>query len=343
MRFLAITKQRGFTIIEMMFSLVIAMFVLVAMVQLMVRSSSMFVRVKDRSDRLIDKAIIKEQVDFYMERWGQGVAENATAVAGAYPPDSRFNYVLHTNQAYSTAGAVVANPQFDSFEFMGNLEGYAVVHNISGSKANLVSCRLQSAVNNQSSGCYTILREGDYWEPEEVDTNLSGALALLSLSPQDDLDFDKRTFSYARLDGFSRLPNTQECIDQSNYVPNAEINKTLTYKNGKAVSIATGSNSYELHQGDFIQPLPQKVKFLVRNNPEDQRRYWLYIESAPISDCPEAPAAVPEPVAPVRQFKVDDSTAGRIRMDLSLGYDTADKPNQSNVETLLSLEYYYGS
>lgn len=340
MRIPAITKQRGFTLVEMVFSLVIAMVVLVAMVQLMVRSNSMFVRVKDRSDRIIDKTLVKEQIDFYMDRWGQGVGEKALSPPGAFPPASRFSYVLTPNKAYSTAGAEVSNAQFDSFEFLGNLEGYAVVNDIAGNKANLLSCRLQTAMKNNANGCYTILREGDYWVPDDVKSNQLSVLGGLDLSGVSNaLDLNKKTFTYARLENFSRLNNTKECIDQTSYETNAQIDKTVTFKTGEATTVGSGGT---LEEGDFIQPLPQKIRLFVKNNENDKRNYWLYIASTPISDCGETVTEV-APVAPVRRFKVDDSNAGVIQVEVALGYEEAIKTNQSGVETLLNLEYYYGS
>lgn len=342
------SRQHGFTLIELSFAALISMVVLGALMQLMVNSNLMYVRVKERSDRLIDKTLVKNQLDFYMERWGKGVAAVAGNKNGVYPVNDRFAHVLEPNTAYSTQQNAVSHTDFDSLEFLGNLEGYGIVESINGSQANILSCRLSAPTNQSGSGCYSIIRQNDYWLPAEIRESRANIQSMLSLSAKNALDLNDQLLTYIHLEGFNRIHNTQECIDQSHYEPNATLQKNLSFYTAHHNQALTTEESYQLEEGDFLQPLPQKVKLYVQRNADDNRNYWLYITTSPVSEnlstsyCPEAVEET-APIAPVRRFKVDNSDAGRLVMTVVLGYPEASRRNQNQAQVAMELEYFYGS
>jgi prepilin-type N-terminal cleavage/methylation domain-containing protein len=334
--------QKGFTMIELSIAMLIAMGVLAATLQLMNRSNQMFVRVKDRSDRMVDAALAREQLDFYMERWGKGVFSVADTVPeGEFPPQQASVNHLETDILVKSDGSEVANPNFDSFNFLGNLEGYAVVDSedtVDTTKVNLLSCRLQSgAAADATSGCYTILRNKDYWQPGDVYLRMEERKAETTHVPENPLDFDKSTIAYAVIDGLNSTA-TNQCIDSGTHTPNLQANRVISFADGLNADITLYEEA-TLRPGDFIQPLPQRIRIFVQENPEDQNAPWLYISSNPLTDCPDSLTEIAA-ITPVRSFKLDLATPNVLKVAIEMGYSTERLRNQSEVPPL-ELEYYY--
>ncbi|MBF2054060.1 MAG: type II secretion system protein [Candidatus Sericytochromatia bacterium] len=334
--------QTGFTMIELSIAMLIAMGVLAATLQLMNQSNQMFVRVKDRSDRMVDAALAREQLDFYMERWGKGVFSVADAVPqGEFPPQQSSVHHVQTNVLVKSDGTEVSNPDFDSFSFLGNLEGYAVVDSTDttdNTKVNLLSCRLQSgAATDATSGCYTILRNKDYWQPGDVYLRMEERKAETTHVPTNPLDFDKSTIAYAVIDGLASTASNQ-CIDTGNQTPNFKANRVISFADGLNSNITLYEEA-ALQPGDFIQPLPQRLRIFVQQNAEDQNAPWLYISSTPLTDCPNSLTEIAA-ISPVRSFKLNLDTPNVLKVSLNMGYSTERLRNQSQVPPL-ELEYYY--
>jgi len=334
--------QRGFTMIELSISMLFAMTILAVTLQLMNQSNKMFVRVKDRSDRIVDITLAREQIDFYMERWGKGVFSVAVEMPmGHFPPQDKYIRYIQNDVMVKADETEDEDARFDSFSFLANLEGYAVADSIDSveqNKMRLLSCRLQSgAASDATSGCYSILRRKSYWQAPDVYLLMEERQANSVAEPAHELDFDKTMISYARINGLDTISDNQ-CIDQATYAPNMTANKLLSFADGTNTNIELFGN-YELEPGDFIQPLPQRIRMFVKEHAEDQNAPWLYISAEPITDCPESGTEIAA-IAPVKSFKIDTATENVLKMQLNLGYATQRLRNQFDVPPI-ELEYYY--
>lgn len=331
--------QSGFTMLELVISLACAMFVLTIILQLMTQSSRLFVRTKNRADQQIERTLISEQLNYYMQRWGKGVLTGGS-LDGAYPlKGNKFQKEIKTGKFTNSSNAEVNNTHFDSISFLANLEGYAVVNRVNGSKVNFMSCRLRSAIGTQTSSCYSVLRGDQAWKPEDLASQLTGGTLSTPTTPLQLVP--QRTF-YTQISGLSAIANAPECIDQGNYTPNLEANKAIEFKKGDGTTLTTTA-AKELKEGDFVQPIPQKIRLFVKQNSQDKNQPWLYSESKPIVSCSGINEEL-TPITPVVGFRISDDTAKQLlTLDLKLGYSQTVERNQTRSNLPLKLEYYYGS
>jgi type II secretory pathway pseudopilin PulG len=332
-------SEHGFTLIELMISLACAMFVLTIILQLMTQSSRLFVRTKNRADQQIERTLVSEQLNYYRQRWGKGVLTGGSQDGGYPLKGSKFQKDIKVGKLTNSSGTEINHTHFDSLTFFANLEGYAVVNQVIGNKVNLMSCRLRSATGNQTSSCYSVLRGDKPWQPDDLASQLTGGhvstpLPALLIEPQ-------RTF-YTHISGLDSIPDTPECIDQSSYQPNLEANKLVEFKKGNGSALTTTANK-ELQEGDFIQPIPQKIRLFVKQNSQDKNQPWLYSESQPIVSCSGINNEL-APITPIVSFHVeDDPSKQRLKLKLKLGYAQTVERNQTRSNLPLELEYYYGS
>ena len=131
---------RGFSLIEILIVIVIGLFILEASYLLYTGSMKLFKDVKTKSDNIETKVPSLELISRYFDRWGVGVPDTGTLCTG-YPPVSSKCITITTGTPCSEV------------YFWGNTEGTGVVLSISGTTANVLSCRLK-----KNSSVYSIIR-----------------------------------------------------------------------------------------------------------------------------------------------------------------------------------------
>ncbi|MCX8021397.1 MAG: prepilin-type N-terminal cleavage/methylation domain-containing protein [Syntrophorhabdaceae bacterium] len=270
-------NKKGFSLIEVLIVSGIGLFVLMAALLLYTGSLNLFKDVKTISDNIQTKVPSIELVGRYFDRWGVNVLSTGSDCTN-YPP-SNAKCITVTPQTGLGTGITC-----DEVIFFGNIHGTGFVRDVSGTVANLVSCRLSTSSNQN---CYYLWRNGSI--QNDASTNTVLPLSLSSLSP-----------------------NNADCSTlTSGTVSNASANYQL--------SPSAGSGSTKtLQAGDIIQRSPHKIRLYCAPNANDASRNWLYVDLTDTAlGCTSDETA--SPIAPVDTFQVTlltdpsgNSTAARV-------------------------------
>lgn len=309
------SKEYGFTLTESLMVVLISSILLVSFYQIIFGSIHFFTDKKNKSDTLETKTPSVELISRYFERWGVGVVTDPLSATEALeianlPKTDKFIKV----NTVSSAGATETDP----IVFYANLSGIGFVKSL-GTKANLVSCRLDDKVGKNSNGdsCYYVLRNNNI-----LPNNLNSDADLTS------------PYSYKLIDSVSF--NTDNTSDPNRYIKgglecvsdrfadpssgsansttsgmidtNSTIGLTGTIVDSDSASISstiiTGvlpSSTFTLQAGDIIFRAPHRIKMYVKDNSEDKNRKWLYVSATPVaSKCRTSTTAdeIAEPIAP---------------------------------------------
>ncbi|MGO9611759.1 MAG: prepilin-type N-terminal cleavage/methylation domain-containing protein [Dissulfurispiraceae bacterium] len=250
-------NQEGFTLLELLLATALLILVCGAVYGLYVNSMAVYLNVKSASDIVDTKTSAIELVGRYFDRWGIGVVSQV---------DSPLCTTCPTSEKYIT---ISSSNGCSDVTFYGNLQGFGFVRSLSGTTANLISCRLSTSASGKvssggSSNCYTV------WNNNTIMNTITGGSvvkeALAGLSPSD-ADCSQLT---------------------SGTTSNATANATLT--------------NVTVQAGSIIQRSPYAIRLYCASNSQDGGRNWLYTDLTDQSTCSDTATALP--VAPVNNFQV---------------------------------------
>ncbi|MFO0751900.1 MAG: prepilin-type N-terminal cleavage/methylation domain-containing protein [Thermodesulfovibrionales bacterium] len=154
--------NKGFSLVELLIAMVIGLIIVAALTGVYTGSLSVFKDVKSISNTIDTKTPSIELLSRYFERWGKGVASQQENVSCTTCPAARQTIVITTANGCSDV------------TFFGNLYGFGFVHDVAGGAANVISCRLSTASNQN---CYILWRDNS-----PLNTVTSGALDPVGLS-----------------------------------------------------------------------------------------------------------------------------------------------------------------
>jgi prepilin-type N-terminal cleavage/methylation domain-containing protein len=275
--------ERGFTLVEVMISLLISAIIIAAIVSLATTSMKAFRQAKEVSEvKELGKSGMA-QLEWLFQRWGTATPCDNTntslctsvsqdcLVSGsyAYPPPST---ACITIADYST---------YDEAHFYANLTGSGFVHipQISDpSTMNIKSCRLSTA---SGQNCYYV-KMGAKFITDKTNTNVYKPL-IFSLSNLSD--------------------NNLVCTDGT-IIPNATISVNATALNGQLKDDAGNFiSTYQFEGGEIVFRVPHRVRLFCQDNPSDQNRKWLYMEATDMATGCHADEPA-QPLIPVNSFDI---------------------------------------
>lgn len=210
---------------EFLIAAVIGLFILDAAYLLYSGSLKLFKDVKTQSDNMQTKVPSIELVARFFDRWGAGVYTTGGASCTSYPP-------MNAKCITKTSGSPC-----DEVAFWGNIYGSGFVKSISGTTANLVSCRLST---NSGQNEYYI------WRDAAVTNDTAGTPAIPT------------TVALSSL-----ISNNADCSSLTTDAANATASSTLSTKTVVA--------------GDTIQRAPYKIRLYCSSNSSDSNQNWLYV------------------------------------------------------------------
>lgn len=255
--------NKGLSLVELLVVIAILGIVLGAVLVTYRGSLRVFTDVKSASDPVETKTPSIELVARYFDRWGVGVIAKTHRGNCTVCPDHPKSLAITTTNDCS------------DITFYGNLYGFGFVQNVSGSTAQLISCRLDSSTGKN---CYTLWRDNTPINEYGVNNNPI-ILGLQSLSP-----------------------NNADC---SGITSSTTQNATMNYE----LSPYSGSIFKRVKPADVIQRAAHRIRLYCSNNAQDSNRKWLYADLTDFyGSCNENENATP--VAPVNSFTVTPLPSG---------------------------------
>lgn len=252
-------NNKGFSFVELLIAIAILGIILGAILLTYSTSLRVFTDVKSLSDPIETKTPAVELIARYFDRWGVGVVakthRNNCSVCPAHPNSMTISSLNNCSE----------------IAFYGNLYGFGFVRNISGSTAQLISCRLDSSSNQN---CYTLWRDNTPINDYYTSNNNPIILGLSALSPS---NADCST-GIASSTAYNAITN----YDMSPY---------------------SGSNLKRIKIGDVIHRTAHRIRLYCASNSNDGNRRWLYVDLTDIyGQCNVNESS--SPIAPVDEFVV---------------------------------------
>lgn len=290
---------------ESLVTLLVSSIVLAGFYQLTFGSVAFFTKNKTESDAIETKTPSIELLARYFDRWGVGViTDPASSNEKKLPKTDKYIY-MPQDSSNNPISATSSNPII----FFANLSGFGFVKSLSGSTANLLSCRLGDDLTTGNS-CYYVLRNNEII-PKNLNTDNDSTSG-------GELGLDSVHFNTS----FSFKTNGKECVDKD-FVSdsanglgstNSTIGKTGTIKdfNSSAISslisslIPIASSTFDLEEGDIIFRTPHRVELYIAQNSDDKNKNWLYAKLTPLaSSCINSSSTLqkPQPIAPANSIK----------------------------------------
>lgn len=313
-------RNKGFTLTEILISILISSIVLVGFYQLSFSSVRFFTYSKNESDNLETKTPSMELLARYFDRWGVGVITdtNSSDEKTLLPKTEKYIYAP-TNADSSAKQATESDPII----FYANLSGIGFVKSV-GTNANLLSCRLGETTvgsNTNNDKCYYILRDNKIIPNNLNSDNDVGTTPNTSL-------YNKPLYDSI---SFATTPTSStECVSDSLFAnintSNSNIDKQGTIVDSNSSSIlsilfqglTTTASTVNLMDGDIIFRSPHRIKLFIKSNPLDSNKNWLYVNLTPIaSKCASNGGIVEEPIAPADSItakKLGTSSAYEIKV-----------------------------
>lgn len=249
-------NKKGFSLIELIVVMIIGFFILEAAYLLYTGSIKLFRDVRTKSDNLQTKMPSMELIGRYFDRWGVGVYATGSGIdCSNYPPSN------------AKCIKVTAGTPCDEVTFWGNIYGMGFVKDISGTTAQLMSCRLS---NNADHKYFYLVRNNEL--KNELDTSVTPNKPK-SLSFSGNLSSDNA-----------------DCISNTTY--NATVDTSMT----------DGAATKTIVAGDVLHRVPFKIRIYCSLNSADDNSRWLYVQQTDMHDNVSSPA---EAIAPVNSFKVE--------------------------------------
>ncbi len=218
--------RRGFSLVELLTAIVVAVIILGAITGLFIGSNNAFRTGRNVSGLTEDVRNAISTLEFVFSRWGAGVPcknNNCTTAlqniksgtlpdCDGYPP---------TDPMCITAGSDV--------RFYANLYGIGFVVSVSGNNANVISCRLS---NNSKQNCYYVWNGGR----TKFGTGTDGRLV------------------FVRLSGIS---GEQDCLGGTQTISiSGQVYEWVTLPQSTTLSLSPG---------DYITRVPHGIRLYVSN------------------------------------------------------------------------------
>ncbi|MBF0327699.1 MAG: prepilin-type N-terminal cleavage/methylation domain-containing protein [Nitrospirae bacterium] len=137
-------NHKGFTMIESLMALAITIIIVGSITAAYMAVVRDFKDVKSIADNLQTKTPAIELMGRFFDRWGVGVVSQQDDSNCTNCPSTQRAMTITTTNGCSDA------------TFYGNIYGMGFVYSVSGSTANIISCRLKS---NATDNCYVIWRD----------------------------------------------------------------------------------------------------------------------------------------------------------------------------------------
>lgn len=314
-------KNNGFTLTESLITLLVSSIVLTGFYQITFGSIRFFTKNKVDSDAIDIKNPSIELLSRYFDRWGVGVvtslnldgtSKTATQQRDTIPnPDNdKFIYM-----PTSAPNVYVPATSSNAITFFANLSGFGFVKKITGSTANLLSCRLDDSLGKKmisgvDTPCYYVRRDGGIL-PTRLDNDPpSGGNTFNGDSKIDSVDFAT---------AFSFTSSAKECVDtnfsSTGYegLTNANGNSTIglvgTIKDSDPESLMSiitplipPATTFSLKEGDLIFRSPHKVEIFVDKMSDvisgsNDTRKWLFVKLTPVASRCKETTILPQPIA----------------------------------------------
>ncbi len=292
--YLIISSKKGFSLVEILITIVITSIILAALSSLHIQSDLAFRQTKKFADVKEITKLSLAQMEWLFQRWGTSTPCNdptgnnlctpirdcKVANQFLYPPPSSL--CLTRNE-----GAPC-----DEIFFYANLYGNGFVDRLtSATTVAMMSCRLSQA---SGENCYHLKRGG----PFRRDTNDNSNVLIFSIS------------------GLSS--NSLDCINiASGQNSNGTMNRQVMAINGFELDTNNQPTQIlNLEGGDLLMRVPHRVRLFCQNNPNDNNKRYLYMQAFDMSnDCNND--ETPEPLVPVNSFKIQQEGQG-IRVKITV-------------------------
>lgn len=283
-------RTNGFSLIELLIGLAVSILIVGAIMLIYLQANKSFKVQKNISQKKEDIKINIIALDWFLQRWGVGVAcinQNDPSACAKVLVDKN---ILENNITYPPKSALYAviNPtdNCDELIFFGSMGGMGFITALRGvSTVAAVSCRLNQ---NNRQNCYHIWRGARVFVDEENQNNKPLIFSIQNLSK-----------------------SNIDCITSSD--ENVTLDITATAKNGK-LKIYQGSSQIftdklTLEGGDLLIRVPHRIRLYCNQNERDDNKLWLY---AAVTDMAEncRKEEPPRPLFRVDSFKVTDTDNG---------------------------------
>lgn len=282
------TKQKGFTMVEILIVIILCAIIAMAALGLYLASDKVFKKMKATSDVLEEMRSAMATLDFVFSRWGVGVpcknnnctiGSSITPCDATYPPSDPLCVKCNSGDLNSGCSDI---------EFYASLYGYGFVVDVKGTQADLISCRLST--DNDNNYYYI-------WQGEVViDYNGTGLPPVYELS--------------------NLTPNNIDCIENFTGSANAQCNATIIRKIDNATKI--------LQPGDIIIRVPHKVRLYVDSKSNDNG-YWLYLEKTDMATYENSTTKVAK-VKDLNSFKVYYAQGHTLKLEIE--FQSQSKPEK---------------
>lgn len=160
--------KKGFTIIELLIAIVIAIIIVGAIVSLYISSNRIFMKTKPISDAMEEMRSAVATLEFIFSRWGVAVPCANNRCSFSNPPSDCTSYPPSDPMCITIAG--------NEAIFYASLHGMGFVVSVDtdNGKANLLSCRLN---DSNSQNCYYV------WVGDRiVKTDITGVPVIHEIS-----------------------------------------------------------------------------------------------------------------------------------------------------------------
>lgn len=257
-------NTKGYSVLEMLMAIGIGLIVLGAVAASYTGSLKIFKDIKSISDNIHTKMPSVELISRYFDRWGVGVVSKKRIRFNG--TDEPVMPSCTECPEYNKMITITSGNTCDTIEFYGNLYGTGFVQSVSGTTANIISCRLS---RSYSQNCYTIWRN-----TFPINDLSAGNILPIELPPLNP-------------------PGVIDCLDRTTW-QNQNFN----------VTTAATMSGLTVQAGDYIHRLPHKIRLYCKSNAQDANKTWLYVdlEDQSAGYCTDNESA--SPIAPVDEFKV---------------------------------------
>jgi len=283
------TKQKGFTMVEILIVIILCAIIAMAALGLYLASDKVFKKMKATSDVLEEMRSAMATLDFVFSRWGVGVpcknnnctiGSSITPCDATYPPSDPLCVKCNSGDLNSGCSDI---------EFYANLYGYGFVVNVNGTQTDLISCRLST---DKEDNYYYI------WQGEKVvNYNGSGSPPIYKLS--------------------KLIPHNQDCIENYTGSPNAKSSTSV-------IQADNATSTYTLQPGDIIIRVPHKVRLYVDSKSNDNG-YWLYLEKTDMATYENSTTKVAK-VKDLNSFKVYYAQGHTLKLEIE--FQSQSKPEK---------------
>lgn len=321
--------KKGFTLIELLVVILISVLIIGAVTGLYIAHQKIQAPTKAMSDIVEIQRAGMAQLEWLFSRWGTGTPCNNLANICTKIISCDINGTFVYPPPSSLCVTIVKRDPCDELYFYANLEGLAIVNDVSVNKARLLSCRLKEKDEEGNKYCFYIMRHGRFFR-------------------------DASNNSQVLIFGLENLnPQNVDCIDYQYTNPatyNAECSRNATIYNGAILQGGIPQNWLLLEGGDIVMHIPKLIKLYC----ERDEKGILWIEMKKLMPGIDVPGINPIPenctkdlniiqkeppirISPVESFKVSSESNG-IRVEIV--FRNFENPTSPNYQTMRVVRYF---